>query len=319
EPVLSYDMENLTADGRMKDRSGTGNHGTINGSVDVAGKVGRAREFDGIDDYIEVPDSSSLHPTGAITIAAWVYLEADHTGGAPTMIRKQGSFLLELGDAGTNRPAFLLWWTDGSVSRLDGPTITKFEWHHLAATYDGTTMRLYIDGVKANSVSVSKSVATSVQPLRIGRWASEWFAGAIDQLLIFSRPLTSEEIAALVPPSEPPSPPGPVVSYDMEILTPDGRMADLSGHGNHGTINGSVDVSGKVGRAREFDGIDDYIEVPDSSSLHVSTGIAIAAWVYLEANHTGEAPTMIRKQGSFLLELGDAGTNLPAFLLWWTD
>src|SRR5437016_8161965 len=106
-------MEGLTVNGMMRDDSGNANHGTINGAQDVAGKVGRAREFDGIDDYIEVPDSSSLHPTGAITIAAWVYLDADHTGGTPTMIRKQGSFLLELGDAGTNRPAFFLWWADG--------------------------------------------------------------------------------------------------------------------------------------------------------------------------------------------------------------
>src|SRR5207247_9280977 len=43
--VLAYDMETLTPDRRMLDRSGTGNHGTISGTTDVAGKVGRAREF----------------------------------------------------------------------------------------------------------------------------------------------------------------------------------------------------------------------------------------------------------------------------------
>src|SRR5436309_1021322 len=195
--VLAYDMETLTPDGRMQDRSGIGNHGTINGTLDVAGKVGRAREFDGIDDYIEVPDSSSLHPTGAITIAAWVYLEADHTGGAPTMIRKQGSFLLELGDAGTNRPAFVLWWSDGTRTRLDGPPIPKFEWHHVAATYDGTTMRMYIDGTVVSSLAVSKTIAISSDPLRMGRWASEWFAGILDEFRLYSRALSVDEVAAL--------------------------------------------------------------------------------------------------------------------------
>src|SRR2546422_9718287 len=86
-------------------------------------------------------------------------------------------------------------------------------------------------------------------------------------------------------------------------------MKDLSGHGNDGTISGTTDVAGKVGRARQFNGIADYVEVPDSSDLHVSGGITIAAWVYLQADHTGGAPTMIRKQGSFLLALGDAGTR----------
>src|SRR2546425_414291 len=103
DPILAYDMETLTADGKMQDLSGHGNHGTISGTTDVAGIVGRARQFNGIADYIETPDSSDLHVSGGITIAAWVYLQADHTGGAPTMIRKQGSFLLELGDAGTNQ------------------------------------------------------------------------------------------------------------------------------------------------------------------------------------------------------------------------
>src|SRR2546426_3101367 len=100
-------METLTADGRMKDLSGHSNHGTISGATDVAGIVGRARHFDGIAGYIETPDSSDLHVSGGITIAAWVYLQADHTGGAPTMIRKQGSFLLELGGAHAYPPATL--------------------------------------------------------------------------------------------------------------------------------------------------------------------------------------------------------------------
>src|SRR5205809_1163849 len=196
--VLAYDMETLTPDGRMQDRSGSGNHGIINGTLDVAGKVGRAREFDGIHDYIEVPDSPRLHPTGGITIAAWVYLQADHTGGVPTMIRKQGSFLLELGDAGTNRPAFLLWWNDGTRTRLDGPVVPKFEWHHWAGTYDGTQMRLYIDGTEVNSLAVSKTIATSSESLRMGHWTTEWFQGILDEVRLYSRALTGEEIVAMV-------------------------------------------------------------------------------------------------------------------------
>src|SRR5207247_4193748 len=89
-------------------------------------------------------------------------------------------------------------------------------------------------------------------------------------------------------------PPSPLVlSYDMGTLTSDGRMEDLSGNGNYGTVSGASDVPGIIGRARQFDGIDDYIEVPDSADLHVSGGITIAAWVYLQANHTGGTPTMI--------------------------
>src|SRR2546425_7781986 len=83
DPVLAYDMETLTADGKMKDLSGHGNDGTISGTTDVAGKVGRARQFDGIADYIEVTDSLTLHVSGASSIPTPAYLQADHTGGAP--------------------------------------------------------------------------------------------------------------------------------------------------------------------------------------------------------------------------------------------
>src|SRR3989449_2104673 len=80
----------------------------------------------------------------------------------------------------------------------------------------------------------------------------------------------------------------------MQTLTGDGKMKDLSGHGNHGTISGTTDVPGIVGRARQFDGIADYIEVPDSSTLHISGGITIAAIGYPHAYHTVTSPTMMR-------------------------
>src|SRR5436309_797196 len=75
--VLAYDMETLTPDGRMRDRTGNGNDGTISGTADVAGQVGQARHFNGTSDYIRSP----IFPlTDKITVAAWVYF----AGGQPT-------------------------------------------------------------------------------------------------------------------------------------------------------------------------------------------------------------------------------------------
>src|SRR3989442_10932886 len=61
----------------------------------------------------------------------------------------------------------------------------------------------------------------------------------------------------------------PILAYDMETLTADGKMQDLSGHSNHGTISGTTDVAGILRRARQFNGIADYIEAPDIGSPHV--------------------------------------------------
>src|SRR2546428_8677720 len=56
---------------------------------------------------------------------------------------------------------------------------------------------------------------------------------------------------------------GLLLAYDMETLTADGKMKDFSGHGNDGTITGTTDVPGVVGRARSFNGVDDHLVAGD--------------------------------------------------------
>ena len=115
------------------------------------------------------------------------------------------------------------------------------------------------------------SVRASTQTI-IGRVASD-LAGDIDEVFVYSRALTDAEIAALAPP---PPADGPVLRYDMETLLTDGRMKDLSGHINHGTITGTTDVPGKVGRARHFSGSGDRITAPAISVP--ATDFTVAAW-----------------------------------------
>jgi hypothetical protein len=103
--------------------------------------------------------------------------------------------LFEVGDAGNNKPAFLLWFNDQTTTRIDGPEIPKNEWHYWVGTYDGNTMKLYIDGSQVASASVSKTITTSADPLRIGHYENEWFTGLLDEVRIYSRALSSTEIA----------------------------------------------------------------------------------------------------------------------------
>src|SRR5439155_26417642 len=95
-------------------------------------------------------------------------------------------------------------------------------------------------------------------------------------LPIFSRGLSDEEIDTLAPP---PPAGGAVLAYDMETVLFDGRMKDLSGHVNHGTMTGTTDVAGKVGRARNFDGSGDRITAPAISVPATDfTEIGRASW-----------------------------------------
>src|SRR5439155_23492283 len=73
----------------------------------------------------------------------------------------------------------------------------------------------------------------------------------------------------------PPPVDGPILRYDMETLTSDGRMKDLSGHVHHGMLWGTTDIPGKVGRARHFNA-GDRITAP---AIPVpATDFTVAAW-----------------------------------------
>jgi len=112
-------------------------------------------------------------------------------------------------------------------------------------------VELYVDGVFVAQdttgpiLSVRRSTQTTIGVVASG------FVGDIDEVRIFSRGLTATEIRDLAPPPQPRSD-GLVLSYDLETRTPGGLMQDLSGQGHGGTLTGTTDVSGKVGRARHF-------------------------------------------------------------------
>jgi hypothetical protein len=82
---------------------------------------------------------------------------------------------------------------------LVGPAVLPVNtWSHVAATYDGVTHVLYINGTQVASVSRSGKIGASSRPLRIGGNAvfGEWFSGTIDEVRVYSRALTAGEIAA---------------------------------------------------------------------------------------------------------------------------
>ena len=147
-----------------------------------------------------MPDANSLDLTSGMTLEAWVRPTAIGTGWRTVMLKEQPGdliYALYAGD-GTGRAATHMFTTaDRGVS---GTTATPLNaWTHLAATYDGTTQRLYVDGVQAASRAVTGAVRVSTGALRIGGnnvWTNEWFAGLIDELRVYNRALTATEIQA---------------------------------------------------------------------------------------------------------------------------
>lgn len=183
----------------VADRSGRGNTGTLSGPAWTAGRFGGALSFDGVNDRVNVSDSGSLDLTTGMTVEAWV---------RPTSIASWRTVLLKERTGGLSYALYCsndggvpaAWAYAGGAERdatatLGLPTGT---WSHLATTYDGANLRLYLNGSQIASRSVIGSIAVSTRPLRIGGNAiwSEWFAGQIDEVRVYNRALSAAEIGA---------------------------------------------------------------------------------------------------------------------------
>jgi hypothetical protein len=185
----------------VTDASGRGNAGTIAGATRTAtGRFGGALTFDGINDWVTVADAASLRLTTGMTVDGWVRPTANGTARWRTVAIKERTgglayALYAYGDAGLpSGHAFTSaerWARAPSAPALNA-------WTHLATTYDGTTIRFYVNGVQVATQAQSGAIAAGTGPLRIGGTAvwSEWYQGALDEIRVYNRALTAAELQA---------------------------------------------------------------------------------------------------------------------------
>ncbi len=185
------------------DASGNNNSGTIlGGALWTTGKHAKALDFDGVDDYVDVPDSDSLDITGNITLEAWIYPRSLTDRQAivckynHTTLRS--SYYLSLGGTlGTttylNKIYFALC-LDGNqyYAMVSNTNITTNTWTHVAATMNSTYMILYINGVRDKvRVFPPGAIYAGNASLRIGCYLPEagyprFFNGTIDEVRVAS-------------------------------------------------------------------------------------------------------------------------------------
>jgi hypothetical protein len=196
--VASYSF-NEGSGSTLNDRAGKGHAGTISGAAwTTQGKYGGALSFDGINDWVTVNDTAALDLTTGMTLEAWV---------RPSSLSDWRTVLLKQGSGGLTYSLYAS--NDDSLPESDiyvggdkmagaPEALLLNAWSHLAATYDGTRLRLYVNGVEVGSRSLSGAMATSTGVLRIGGnsvW-DEFFEGGIDEIRIYNRALTPAEILA---------------------------------------------------------------------------------------------------------------------------
>jgi len=187
--------------GVAKDSSQYGYNGTVDGAQWVAGKFGKALEFDGAGgDVVVVADAPELLLLDGGTLMAWSYImtEAGHASWPRIMIKSADN------GGTTNGYDFLFDRAGGySIRFCVGNLCTSHfpmetdSWHHVAVAFDGKTIRVYADGEQVNEIAqAGPTVDSTGSDLRIGNGAAmdRPFHGMHDEVRIFSRVLDADEI-----------------------------------------------------------------------------------------------------------------------------
>ena len=200
-PVAAYGFDE-GAGTATADRTANGNNGTLANTSWAgasAGRFGNALSFNGSSSMVTVPDSDSLDLTTGMTLEAWVRPNAGGSFRTVVVKERPGDLVYGLySSSDTNRPQSQVT-VAGQARLLDGgSTLPAATWTHVAASYDGTTQRLYVNGAQVSSSTIAGSIEISGSPLRIGGnsiWA-EWFTGLIDEVRVYRRALSAAEIQA---------------------------------------------------------------------------------------------------------------------------
>lgn len=199
--------------GNGNDSSGNGNHGTVVGAdpaADRFGTPGRAYRFSNnpsldalADDYIQIADSATLRPPNGITLAAWI--NTSNFEGRSIVGKQFG---------GSIEDSYLLWYNFGTLwftfypfggASINAPIPSLGAWHHVAGTWDGATMRLYVDGNQVAASAFAGPMQYDDNPVLIGAddnnpddLPDNGWDGVIDEVRIYDRALSPEELRELV-------------------------------------------------------------------------------------------------------------------------
>jgi len=288
DPIAWYTFDDSSDVG--KDSSGNNHNGANNGvQYQADGVVGGCSYYAGSGQFISVPDHDDLDLT-TLTVSYWLKVPSiDYISG------KNRTFGKYLNSGGYRRGWIEYLHPDNAISVAVGQgyesenrvltkeNVNATNWVHVAHTITSYTSKLYVNGELCDSNSwVIPSVLTNEAPLTLGGYEASgwaWLLGWLDEVKIWNRALSSEEIAKEAG----------IKSNECNLIAYypfNGNANDESGNGHDGTVNGATLTTDRLGNpnsAYRFDGGQingngDYIEVSNSLSLNNLEEISVAFW-----------------------------------------
>jgi hypothetical protein len=279
------------------DSSVNANNGTLtNGPTWGTGKVKGDVVFDGVDDYITTGNyynvvkgtvSMWVNPTATLSSAAYYHAVNSNLNGSCDYVDLQF-------DGFANKWTFIVkGGCAGPSSAIASPVIPSNgvlqQWHHLVGTWDGSKgiEQLYVDGVLSAEVTAATFTVGNVSYTIGGNAWKDW-AGSIDEVRIYNRALSADEVSQLYRLTAPTGVDTSLKGYwSFNGSTISGTTAyDNSGNGNNGTLtNGPTPTIGKLGQALSFNGSNNYVNIPHNSVLNFAYNqdFSVSLWAKIPA------------------------------------
>lgn len=282
------------------------------------GSADGAFDFDGSNDRVIVPYNASLNPATTLTLCAWIW--RDDNGAderiASSAINNKGWYF---GISSTDKLYIGLGDGAGVSTAATGATnVPTGQWSHVAVTYDGTTARVYLNGVLDGSGTDAYTANDNTQgPLQISASSTgaSLFNGRISKLSLHNTAMSANDIGALFALGRPVVDSGVTGDYTATVLATSpvahwkldevggssslnnsaAGSYPLSGAGS--PVLGSAGPFGGTSRAPDFNGSTDYLTRAYTSQLNPANEFLISAWIYRETD-TGAIERIIWSHNS---------------------
>ncbi len=180
----------------VSDASGNGNTGTLSGATWTAGKYGTALLFNGASALVTVPDTPTLRLTTTMTLEAWVKPSAVNATWRDVIYKGRDNYFLEATSSRNGVVAGGGIFAGSGVEVYGPSTLPLNVWSHIALTYDGAMLRLYVNAVEVAALARTGTLTTSTNPLQIGGDSifGQYFQGVIDEVRIYNVARTGSQI-----------------------------------------------------------------------------------------------------------------------------
>jgi LruC domain-containing protein len=270
--------------GTIATDSAFGHNGLINSAIWTNGIRGSALEFNGNTSQVQVPNSG-LNPVGnSISFSFWFKLNT--VGGIGTFIFQEQKYMVSLDALG--RIIFTIY-TPSAKSANSGVSsrILDTDWHHVALTYDGLEMKIFLDGLQRVYNPNSGNLQSSTSNVYIGKQPTvNSFDGNIDEFLIYDRAISNSEVLQIFGSTPAPNAGDDNLVSHWKFDENAGTIANDSKGSNVGTISAASWGTGISGSCLKFDGITSAVKAPSKINLNPVFAITLMAWAKTESNTT---------------------------------